>query len=207
MAVVSNGTTIIDAGALGSGVPTGKMILIKTLTASSSATLSFVHGASSVVFDDTYDKYVFKFINMHPATNEAYFTFNMSLDTGSNYNVVKTTTFFRANHPEAGSNGSLAYRTGDDLAQSASFQRLSAQIGNGNDESTSGYLTIFNPSSTVFQKHFMAQSNAYQIGNEHTNNSHIAGYGNTTSAIDAIQFKMHSGNTDSGVIKLYGIGG
>ena len=113
MAVVSNGTTIIDAGALGSGVPTGKMILIKTLTASSSATLSFVHGASSVVFDDTYDKYVFKFINMHPATNEAYFTFNMSLDTGSNYNVVKTTTFFRANHPEAGSNGSLAYRTGD----------------------------------------------------------------------------------------------
>ena len=62
MGVISNGTTLLDAGALDSGVATGAMTLIKTLTASSSGTLSFVHGASSVVLDGTYKKYVFKYI-------------------------------------------------------------------------------------------------------------------------------------------------
>ena len=53
MAVISNGTTLIDACALDSGVATGDIIHIKTLTASSSANLSFVHGSSSVVLDGT----------------------------------------------------------------------------------------------------------------------------------------------------------
>ena len=49
MAVISNGTTIIDAGDI--SVAKGALTHIKTLTASSSATLSFVDGSSSVVFD------------------------------------------------------------------------------------------------------------------------------------------------------------
>jgi len=183
----------------------GSMVLIKTLTASSSATLSFVDGTSDVVLDNTYPIYLFKFIDIHPATDEAILTFNMSVDTGSNYNVTKTTTFFRANHSESDTTTDLAYRTSDDLAQGTGFQYISAQTGNGNDECTSGYLHLFNPSSTTFVKHFMAQSNAYQIGNDTSNHSLIAGYGNTTSAVDAIQFKFHSGNIDAGTIKLYGL--
>ena len=204
MAVVSNGTTIIDAGALGSGVPTGKMTLIKTLTASSSANLSFVDGAASVVLDDTYDSYVFKFYNMHPATDNVSFTFNMSVDSGSNYNVTKTTTTFRALHDEANSEAVLEYDTGQDLAQSTAFQGVLRFIGNGNDESGSGSLTIYNPSSSVFVKHFIANGNTY-YGEDYSFNDFTAGYGNTTSAVDAIQFKMSSGNIDSGVIKLYGV--
>ena len=207
MTVVSNGTNLINNGTLDSAVPAGKMTLIKTLTASSSATLSFVDGASSVVLDDTYDSYVFKFISIHPSTNERYLSFNMSTDSGSNYNVTKTTTFFRANHSENNANADLAYRTGEDLAQSTNFQLISAQTGNGNDESLSGELTLYNPSSTTFVKHFTAKSNAYQIGGATSNNSWIAGYGNTTSAVDAIRFQMDTGNMDSGIIKMYGIGG
>ena len=204
MAVVSNGTTLIDAGAI--SVPTGKMTLIKTLTASSSATLSFVDGASDVVLDDTYDEYVFKFINIHPATDSVDFTFNMSIDSGSNYNVTKTTTLFQAQHKEDDSKTELAYEAGQDLAQGTGFQNLSRQVGNENDENCSGTLQIFSPSSTVFVKHFIGKMNA-SVADPKSENFFSAGYGNTTSAVDAVQFKMSSGNIDSGVIKLYGIGG
>jgi|TARA_R100000995_G_scaffold83833_1_gene60796 hypothetical protein len=184
----------------------GALVLIKTLTASSSGTLSFVNGASDVVLDSTYRTYIFKFINIHPGTAETELTFNMSVDTGSNYNVTKTTTFFRANHREDdGGTPGFGYRTGDDLAQSTNFQALSAVNGAGNDEALSGYLYLFNPSSTTFTKHFIGESNAYMINQDHTNHSLFAGYGNTTSAVDAVQFKMSSGNMDVGTIKMYGI--
>ena len=209
MAVVSNGTTIIDAGALGSGVATGKMTLIKTLTASSSATLSFVDGAASVVLDDTYDSYVFKFYNIHPsASGNTKFTFNMSIDAGSNYNVTKTSTFYVAYNKEDDGEAVLAYDTGYDLAQSTDFQEITSGVGGAvADENACGTLQIFNPSSTTFVKHFICSSNSYRgdfVGSFFQN---IAGYANTTSAVDAIRFQFSTGNIDSGVIKLYGIGG
>ncbi len=212
MAVVSNGTTIIDAGALGSGVATGKMTLIKTLTASSSATLSFVDGAASVVLDDTYDSYVFKFYNMHPATDQVGFQFNMSIDSGSNYNVTKTTTVFIGYHNEADNAADLIYNGDNDLAQSTAYQNLIfPTLSNDNDSNTSGTLTLYNPSSTTFVKHFISRLNCTveETGgtDPYSEDVNVAGYGNTTSAIDAVQFKMSSGNIDSGVIKLYGIGG
>ncbi len=160
MAVVSNGTTIIDAGALGSGVPSGKMTLIKTLTASNSATLSFVDGAASVVLDATYDSYVFKFYDIHPATNAAEISFNVSIDAGSNYNIAKTTTCFRGYHTEDDSTGDSVDYVGDfDLAQGTGFQPLALNQGNANDESATGTLTLFNPSSTTFVKHFIFSGN------------------------------------------------
>ena len=182
----------------------GAITLIKTLTASSSATLSFVDGSSDVVLDNTYRTYIFKFINIHPATDNADFTFNMSVDSGSNYNVTKTTTVFTAQHSEAGSDTDVAYVTADDLAQSTAFQIVLGLIGNDADQSASGSLTLFNPSSTTFVKHFIAIGNSYYSGN-YSLNDYVAGYGNTTSAVDAIQFKMSSGNIDAGTIKLYGI--
>ena len=195
-------STITEVGS-GAGV-TDDMVLIKELTASSSATLDFVNGASDVVLDNTYPIYLFKFIDIHPATNDTIFSFNMSVDTGSNYNVTKTTTTHRAIHDEADTETDLEYDSGQDLAQGTGFQSLLRFIGNGNDECASGELKLFNPSSTTFVKHFISAGNAYYSG-DYSFNDFAAGYGNTTSAVDAIQFKMSSGNIDAGTIKLYGI--
>jgi hypothetical protein len=191
--------SISNVTAYNASVATGGMVLISSQTASASASISFTTG-----IDSTYKEYQFYFINMHPATNGAVFTFNLSTDSGSNYNVTKTTTAFEAFHDEADTTTSLTYRTGDDLAQSTAFQRLSDAIGNGNDESLSGTLTLFNPASTVFVKHFIANTNLYYDAN-YSINHYTAGYGNTTSAVNAIQFKMSSGNIDDGTILLYGI--
>ena len=180
------------------------MVFIKKLTASSDGTLSFVDGASSVVLDDTFKEYVFTFNNMHPATDEVNFTFNGSIDTGSNYNVTKTSTFFGAYHGEDDGDAGIIYRENSDLAQGTAFQPLGYLIGNGNDECTSGTLRIFNPSSTTFIKHFIATTNDYYYA-DYSLNHYVAGYCNTTSAIDAIQFKFASGNIDAGDICLYGI--
>jgi len=181
------------------------MVFIKKLTASSSSTLSFVDGSSDVVFDGTYKKYRFFFTNIHPATDNVDLTFNFSTDNGSNYNVTKTSTFFFAFQNEAGSATALNYEANSDLAQSTAFQPLTKSgIGNASDESGSGYLDIFNPSSTTYVKHFIGRLNHY-VDNNFTLDNFPAGYANTTSAIDAVQFKFSSGNIDSGTISLYGI--
>jgi hypothetical protein len=177
----------------------GGMTLISEQTASSSATIDFTSG-----IDSTYDSYVFKFIDIHPATDNANFEFNMSTDGGSNYNVVKTTTSFLAEHNESDVYTGLFYTTNLDLAQSTNYQTLKNSIGSGSDECAVGTLQIFNPSSNTFVKHFIANINGY-TSSDFSQNEYIAGYGNTTSSIDALRFKMSSGNIDSGVIKLYGI--
>ena len=176
----------------------GALNLISTQTASSSSTISFTSG-----LDSTYKEYIFKFINIHPATDGASLTFNGSSDTGSNYNVTKTTTAFRAYHQQDGGGQALGYRTSDDLAQSTSFQILNFEVDNDADSSGVGFLHLFDPSSTTFVKHFIHTGNCVQ--STYTRNDFVAGYFNTTSVIDAVQFKMSSGNIDSGVIKLYGV--
>ena len=205
MGLISNGTTLLDAGAIDSGVPTGAMTLIKTLTASGASTLSFVHGASSVVLDSTYKKYVFKFINIHPSGNNR-FQFNGSIDAGSNYNVDKTSTVFIAQHDEdEGEDPSLIYQPGDDLANATGFQDLMA-FGNqddDNDHNLNGTLQLFEPSSTVFVKHFTSITQA-NISSNYSVQTFGGGYFNNANDIDAIRFQMNSGNFD-GIIKLYGI--
>ena len=184
---------------------TGSMVFIKKLTASSSATLSFVDGASSVVLDNTYKEYLFTFNNIHPATDDVGFMFNLSTDGGSNYNVTKTTTYFNAFHNESDSLTSLQYSGSYDLAQSTGNQYLANDsVGNDNDQCASGFLHLFNPSSTTFVKHFIARVN-HTHENQFTVDQNIAGYANTTSAVDGVRFSMESGNIDSGDICLYGI--
>ena len=128
MALVKYNNNSISAVTSAAAIPSGAMTLIKTLTASSSATLSFVHGASDVVLDSTYPIYVFKFINCHPATDNVDLQFNLSIDSGSNYNVTKTTTFFAAGHNESGSDAFITYAANNDLAQSTAFQMLTADV-------------------------------------------------------------------------------
>jgi len=186
-------------------VGVGSMTFIKKLTASSSATLSFVDGASDVVLDSTYKEYLFTFKDIHPGTDSKALQFNLSADSGSNYNVTKTTTFFRAQHTEDGGANVFEYVTGDDLAQSTSAQNISNVCGSDNDQCVSGYLHLFNPSSTTFVKHFISVVNSTFTDTDGSANLYMGGYGNTTSAVDAVQFQMSSGNIDAGDICLYGI--
>ena len=188
------------------GGGTGALVHIKTLTASSSATLSFVHGTADVVLDSTYPIYKFEFINIHAATDDVYFTFQSSTNSGSAYGVAITSTAFRSEHYENGAAQGLNYHTALDLAQGTAFQGLDAGegIGNDADQSLSGTLTLYNPSDTTFVKHFLARTQKYTASNI-SNDSFIAGYFNTTTAIDGVQFKMSSGNIDAGKIKLFGI--
>jgi hypothetical protein len=202
MAIIKHGNNALaNVTAFPSAVPTGKPVLISTSTASSSASIEFTSG-----IDSTYDIYQFEFINIHPATDNTDFQFNLSIDSGSNYNVTKTTTFFRPFQQEgAEETGALEYQAGEDLAQSTAFQSLADRVDNDNDSSCSGTLHLFNPSSTTFVKHFMSNFDRVFGGSPIQANDYMAGYGNTTSAVDAIQFKFASGNIDAGTIKMYGI--
>jgi len=203
VSLVKYNNNSISAVTSAASMPSGAMTLIKTLTASSSGTLSFVNGSSDVVLDSTYPIYKFEFINIHPATDDTNLQVGFR-DGSTDYDAIKTTTFFRAYHEENGSAASLAYNASLDLAQSTAFQPISFESGNDADLGISGTLELFNPSSTTFVKHFLVKSNICTASSQ-TVNSFIAGYCNTTTAIDAVQFKMSSGNMDSGKIKLYGI--
>ena len=204
MGLISNGTTLLDAGALDSGVAVGRLTLIKTLTASNSANLSFVHGASNVVLDGTYDNYLFKFLNIHPVSTNRIFSVNFR-DGGSNFDSPKTSTSYRSLHGEDGNNGALAYTGNDDLSNATGEQSLANGVGAGNDEGLSGELLFYAPSNTTFVKHFKATVNFYEDDNV-TANHFTAGFANTATAIDGVRFQMSSGNISTGVIKLYGIG-
>ena len=208
MALVKlNNRGVRSATTFGSITGLGSMTFIKKLTASSSATLSFVDGTSDVVLDNTYKEYFFTLNNIHPATDNNTTT-NFCLvnfrDGGSDYDATKTTTVFRSYHFEDDSGQNLQYQTDHDLAQSTDFQKIAQGMSSDNDHGVSGYLYLYNPSDTTFVKHFMCVTN-----NAHADNAsyqwHIAGYCNTTSAIDGVQFKMTTGNIDAGDICLYGI--
>ncbi len=200
-----NNRAVKDATAVGSITGLGNLILIKTQTASDATSIEFKHGTSDVVIDSTYKEYIFFMNNMHPATDGQNLMFNLSADTGSNYNVTKTTTFFRAAHNEDGSSGTINYRTGEDLAQSTGEQKLNMGTnGSDADSGSSGYLHLFDPSSTTFVKHFIAR-NSDAFDEPGAVDSYVAGYANTTSAVDAIRFKFGSGNIGSGTISLYGV--
>ena len=197
-----NNNGVKNATAFGSITGLGDLVFISRSTASSSASLSITSG-----IDSTYKEYIFMFNNIHPSANSD-FAFNMSVDGGSNYNVTKTTTLFNAFHYEAGSSSNLAYLPADDLAQGTGYQVLMAfgDLGINADDSLSGYLHLFDPSSTTFVKHFTSITvGSNNEASPYINNDFIAGYANTTSAVNAVDFKMISGNIDSGTIDMYGV--
>lgn len=175
------------------------MNLIATNTISSGvASSSFTSG-----IDSTYDTYIFKYINLHPASDGVRFTVNFR-DGGSSFDATKTTTFFRAKHSESGSANAFNYEGNEDLAQSTSYQFIGNPVGNANDECISGEMYLFSPSSDTFVKHFISRCNL-DTGGAETESDFVAGYCNTTTAIDGVDFKFGSGNIDSGVIKMYGL--
>ena len=178
------------------------LTLISSHTASSDATLDITSG-----IDSTYNEYQFQLVNMHPATDSVWLTFqvNATDDAGGGYDTSQiTSTYFRAYHYENDSATALEYQTSSDQANGTAYQRISTNAGNDNDQSVSGVLTLYDPSSTTFVKHFVARSVHPQNGDE-ARDMHVAGYINTTSAIDEISFRTNTGNIDAGTIKMFGV--
>jgi len=196
----ANNNSLSAITSLPASISGGGMTLISTQTASSSSTISFTSG-----IDSTYDEYIFKIYNAHASDGDTNFQFNASTDGGSNYNVTKTSSFFTARHNENDAIARVQYETGRDLAQSTGFQKLNYDTGSDNDENVCVSLHLFEPSSTTFVKNFIANGIDSGRSGGGAQSSFVAGYFNTTSAVNAIQFKFGAGNIDSGVIKLYGI--
>ena len=84
MGLISNGTTLLDAGAISAAK--GALTLITTVTASSSATIDLVDGTSSVVLDSTYKEYKIKLYDVHPATDDTHFTMQFNAAGASGFN-------------------------------------------------------------------------------------------------------------------------
>ena len=196
---VANNQSLTAITALPSAVTGGAMTLLSTQTASSSSTIQFTSG-----IDDTYKEYQIHFIDVHPSGDGGAFTVNFR-DGSTAYDATKTTTYFFAQHFEDDSTTQLTYRTGDDLAQSTSFQGIyNNGLGADNDQSVSGILTLYNPSNTTFVKHFLCEAQG-SLDGDVSLIVYMAGYCNVTAAIDGVQFKMASGNIDAGTFKMYGI--
>ena len=197
-----NNNGVKNATEFGSVTGLGNMVFIKKVTASSSGTVSFVNGSSDVVLDSTYKEYIFFFNNIHAST-QAHFQVNFSADGGSNYNVTKTTTFFFASHNEAGDSTSLSYQDSHDITGTGAHS-LGLSFSSDSDAGGAGYMHLFDPSNTTFVKHFIAVTGGF-TDSDYYNTNYTAGYANTTSAVNAVQFSMASGNIDSGTIDLYGV--
>jgi hypothetical protein len=181
------------------GIPT----LIKTLTASSASSLSFVDGTSDVVLDSTYDEYMFVLLNIDTGTDDAHFEFQGSTNGGSSYGVSKTTTAFYAYNYETSEETGVDYQVASDLANSTSAQRVLFQQNAETDMGGSGCFHLFSPSSTTYVKHFYSRTNFMHYTSYYMQ-FFVGGYFNTTSAIDAVQWAPSSGTFD-GTIQLFGI--
>ena len=195
---VCNDRSMASITSLPSGVTGSSLVLISEQTASSSSTIQFTSG-----IDSTYKEYIFKLYDVHPTNDSVDIRVNFR-DGGSNFDATKTSSFFWAYHDEGGSTTQFGYASSRDLAQSTSDQALTSNIGADNDQSGVATLHLFDPSNTTFVKHYMSVSNAYENG-DYSINSYCAGYINTTTAIDGVQFVVSSGTIQSGTFKMYGV--
>lgn len=175
---------------------TGALTLISTATASDSASITFDSG-----IDSTYKEYIVKWINVHPNTTDQQLTVNFR-DGSTAYDATKTSTVFRVGHAENGSSTELSYQAAQDLAQSTNNQSL-LYAANQDEASQSGYLHLFDPSSTTFVKHFMAFTSSDRNGT--CEQQWISGYCNVTAAIDGIQLATNVSTIQTGTFKLYGV--
>ena len=180
------------------GVSTENVVLLHDTDYSNAATASITSGITS-----TYGEYIFRFYNINPATDNVNFTFQGSIDAGSNYNVTMTTSFWWGYLQESDANSGLEYHAASDQSQGTAFQKLTHETGSDADQSCAGELHLFNPSGTTYAKHFYARVHNASADDK-AYDHFISGYFNDTDNIDAIQFKMSSGNFD-GTIKMWGV--
>ena len=196
---VCNDRSMASITSLPSGVSGGSLVLLSTQTASSSATVDITSN-----IDSTYKEYIIKIIDAHPASDDQHLNMQFNAAGGSGFNETITSTHFYAVHGEDGNNGAVSYDTGGDQAQGTSYQRISQPVGADNDQSLSGTIHLFDPSNTTFVKHFISNVQ-YAYPTNETQNAHVTGYVNTTTAIDEVSFKFTSGAIAAGTFKLYGV--
>ena len=185
----------------------GSLVLLSTVTASSSSTISFTSN-----IDSTYKEYIFKFIDIHPASEYGFFQFQADTGTNTNYNQTITSSSFTSTHSENDSEAIINYQSGSDQSGGTGFQYISDQLEADNDSCLCGTLHIFDPSNTTFQKHFMARTQFHQA-DPSSREYYVAGIINTTTALTRFQFKIlgtssgasNSNTIDSGTIKMYGV--
>ena len=197
---VCNDRSMASITSLPSGVSGSSLVLLETQTASSSGTISFTSN-----IDSTYKEYIFKFIDIHPASEYGFLQFQADTGTNTNYNQSITSTFFDAYHTEADDANQLRYLGGSrDQANQTALQALSVLSSGGSDECENGTLHLFDPSNTTFVKHFMSRFAGMITGN-YAGDQFSAGYVNTTTALTRVKFALTSGNITSGTIKMYGV--
>ena len=205
---VNRALTAITALPTAAALTDGNLTLLTTVNVSSStSTVSFT---SSI--DSTYNSYLFKFIDIHPASEYGYFQFQADTGTNTNYNQAITSTSFTSTNNEGDTEAIINNQTGSDQAQGTAFQHLSDQLEADNDSCLCGTLHIFDPSNTTFVKHFIARTQFHQA-DPSSREYYVAGYFNTTTALTRFQFKIlgtsggagNSNTIDSGTIKLYGV--
>jgi len=198
----SNGSGTLSGVSGGFG---GAIALISSTTADDDAAVSFTSG-----FSTAYKHYIFKLYNINPATDETNFTFQTSTDGGSNYNVTLTSTNFMAYHDEINSSEAVEYNAAGDESQGTVYQRIAERVSNDADASATGEVHLFNPTSTTYVKNFYSTVNLLHTSGDspprpYSMEMFVSGYFNTTSAINAIQFKFSSGNINEGTIKMLGV--
>ena len=176
---------------------TADVVLLNTLTAAGDTSITFDSG-----IDSTYGEYIFKFYNINPETDGAFFQFQVNAVGASDYNETITSAGFYASHTEADVTA-LQNVGGTDQGDGTAFQGLATGIGSGADEGAAGELHLFNPSSTTYAKHWYSHSSMYG-SSDFASDGFFAGYFNITAAIDDVQFKMSAGDFD-GVVKMWGV--
>ena len=198
---VCNDRSMASITSFPSGVTGSSLVLLDTVTVTNAGNITF-DGSLATGFTSTYKEYIFKLIDIHPVTDSVKYTFQVDTSGNTNYNQQCTSTFWRAAQDESATTD-FGYKTADDQANGTSMQTLCGTIGNDNDQSLSGTLHIFDPTSTTFVKHFFSRVHGY-TNNDYAIDDFAAGYFNTTTALDKITFAFSSGN-QAGTIKMYGV--
>jgi hypothetical protein len=202
----TNGQVLTTGGAnanpaWGTSTPMS-LSLLNTLTASNSATL-----VDTTSFTATYSKYLIYFDSIRPATNQVYFSVRVSTDGGATY---QATSYVSACSIEFGGSSSQANtNTTTEIALSnIAAAGNASNIGSGAGYGLSGELLVFNPAGTTTRKRMMGVM-TYQQGSTvnpgDDGRVRVFGFWDANTAINAIQFKMNSGNITSGTIQIYGI--
>jgi len=187
------------------GVSTEDVVLLSSQTASGDTTISFTTDLTT-----TYSIYVFRLYNINISSGNSYIQWQVNASGQTGYNEDIQSTAVRAWHYEDDSVAALHYKTAWDQALGDNiFQYMTNGGSADTDSSESGELWLFNPSSTTYAKHFMSRFSC--TGHTHSTTGpasqlqYYAGYINTTSAIDDIQFKGGPSTTFDGAIKLWGL--
>ena len=184
----------------------GALVLLDTNTFTGASSSAF-----TTLIDSTYGVYKFMYNAINPATDGVNFVLEGSIDGGSTWGILKTSTYYLTYNYLTGDTTDLTYRTEWDRSNETTSLILMHGLGNGADECGVGEVTVYTPSNTTYNKIFNSVTQNYDTYSGATpdtgsssGQTFVGGYWSTTSAINGIRFSMSSGNMD-GEIKMYGL--